>query len=59
MPTKGTPIRGWLATSGSVSGFTFESIFRPRGEISFGPMLSTIFERSRNRPSASIIPGFS
>jgi hypothetical protein len=48
-----------LFTGGSVSGFRRVSIFTPRGESSFGPMLSTTFERSRSRPSLSITPGFS
>ena len=55
----GTPKRGLPLTSGSVSGLSFASIFRPRGDSSFGPMLSTIFDRSRSLPSLSIIPGFS
>jgi len=34
-----------------------ERVFSPRGESSFGPMLSTTFDRSRSRPSPSISPG--
>src|SRR6266850_1063403 len=46
-------------TSGIVSGLSRESVRSWRGEISFGPMLSITFERSRRRPSPSITPGFS
>ena len=46
-------------TGGSDSGLTRESILRPRGESSFGPMFSMIFDRSRSLPSASITPGLS
>ena len=59
IPTQGTPNLGAAFTSGSDSGLCFVSMFSPRGEISLGPMSSTIFERSRTRPSASTSPGFS
>src|SRR5882762_6594248 len=46
-------------TSGIVSGLSRDNVRSWRGEISFGPMLSITFERSRRRPSPSITPGFS
>src|SRR5581483_4951491 len=59
MPVYGTPRRGEPFTSGSVSGFTLESLRSDDGEISSGPMLPMMPDRSRRRPSPSIMPGFS
>ncbi|KPK05743.1 MAG: hypothetical protein AMJ64_10970 [Betaproteobacteria bacterium SG8_39] len=59
MPTYGTPSRGSPFTSGSDSGLSLASRFKPCGEISSGPICGTTLDRSRSLPAASIMPGFS
>src|SRR5580692_12496154 len=57
-PTQG-PMRGLPLTIGSLPAAAFLILARPRGESASPERSGTTLDRSRMRPSASRIPGFS
>ena len=61
LPTPPTqePMRGLPFTSGSFSGLSLRSLFKPAGDNAAPEMSGTTFDKSRMRPSLSIMPGFS
>ncbi len=58
LPTQG-PSRGLPRTTGSAASLALRILASPFGDSASPAMSGTIFDRSRMRPSAPTIPGFS